>query len=441
MGDAPWFERISANDAQQLATDVGPVPMNVGAVLLLGARPHFDVGGAQKLLALRLAAVPRLRQRIVVPPFGCGRPVWVDDPGFDVAAHLGRIRCPSPGDDAALMDLAVTTVTRALDRSRPLWRAAVVTGLAGGQVGMVFAFHHVLADGIGGLAVLAGLVDESASGAVAGPGPSPRPAPSRGMLFADANTGRWRSLRRLPLAATQMGAALSEMGRRPASAPRTSLNTATGPRRSARVVRTDLQSVRDAARARSGTVNDVMLAAAAGALRTLLESRGERQSELVVSVPVTARTAAAAGELGNRAGVMPVRVPLGRPAGERLDHIARTTAAQKASHRGASAAVVAPIFRLMAAVGVFRWTINRQRVVNTFLTNVRGPDRPLSFHGAPISRMVPITIAAGNVTIAFAVFSYAGTLTVTVVVDPDAVPDADVLVSALDGEIRSLVGG
>ena len=124
---------------------------------------------------------------------------------------------------------------------------------------------------------------------------------------------------------------------------------------------------------------------------------------------------------------MPVRVPLTEPLEARLLEIARITALQRTSTRGSSSALVAPAFRLLAAVGLFRPLIDRQRLVNSFLTNIRGPADPLTFDGARITQMVPITITAGNVAVAFAILSYAGTLTITVIVDPDAVPDVDVL--------------
>jgi hypothetical protein len=135
---------------------------------------------------------------------------------------------------------------------------------------------------------------------------------------------------------------------------------------------------------------------------------------------------------------MPVRVPLIEPVEARLLEISRVTALQRTATRGSSAALVAPAFRLLAAVGLFRTLIDRQRLVNSFLTNIRGPVDPLTFHGARITQIVPITITAGNVTAACAVLSYAGTLTATLIVDPDAVPDLEVLTAALDDELRSL---
>jgi hypothetical protein len=136
---------------------------------------------------------------------------------------------------------------------------------------------------------------------------------------------------------------------------------------------------------------------------------------------------------------MAVRVPTDGPIGARIAATAATTAAHKSQHRGSSAALVAPAFRALAALGVFRWMIDHQRLVNTFLTSMHGPDEALSLGGLSIRRIIPLTIATGNVSVAFAALSYAGRLTVTVMVDPDLVPEHDALVNALQHELHDLV--
>lgn len=450
MAERPWFERIGPGDLTELATDVGPVPMNVGAALLLDAVPSDDIAGLVASLARRLDEIPRLRQMLVDVPFGLGRPIWVDDPHFEIAAHLEHVpyghsdeRRGDPDELSALLDVLTAVVVRPLDRSRPLWRAAVVTGLSGGQVGIVIAFHHVLADGIGGLAVLRGLVDDPSSSAPEADPRAlvrrPRPGPTRIQLFADSAAARAHSIAHLPRSAPRLWQAAAELGvARPALAPRCSLNVATGPRRRADLVQADLERVRRVARDHGATVNDVMLVVIAGALGALLRHRGERLAEIVVSVPITARVATTTTDLGNRTGVMPVRVPTSGSATARLARTAELTRAQKAGVRGASQSLVGPSFRLAAAVGLFRPMINRQRMVNTFLTNLSGPPRPLTLCGIPISRIVPLTVTAGNVSVAFAALSYAGALGVTVIRDPDLTPDSAVLIDAFGTELDGL---
>ena len=99
-------DRASPADLMQLATDVGPAPMHVGAVLVLGTRPGFSVQEAQRLLGERIQAVPRLRQRLRRAPPGCGRPFWADDPAFDLRHHVRQLSCPPPGDEQTLLEVA-----------------------------------------------------------------------------------------------------------------------------------------------------------------------------------------------------------------------------------------------------------------------------------------------------------------------------------------------
>ena len=164
----------------QLATDVGPAPLHVGAVLTLGTGPGFSVVEAQRLLSERVRAVPRLRQRLRRAPPGCGRPFWADDPAFDLRHHARQRQCPPPGDERALLEVAAAVTGEPLPRSRPLWSATLVTGLAGGGTGLVIVMNHVLADGIGGLAVLARLVDEAPGLPPANPQAAGFPVPAPG---------------------------------------------------------------------------------------------------------------------------------------------------------------------------------------------------------------------------------------------------------------------
>jgi hypothetical protein len=114
------------------------------------------------MLGERIRAVPRLRQRLYRAPLGCGRPYWADDPAFAINEHVRQVRCPSPGDERALLDLAADQLAEPLPRSRPPWSATFVTGLADGGTGLLVIMDHVLADGIAGLAVLGALVDQVA---------------------------------------------------------------------------------------------------------------------------------------------------------------------------------------------------------------------------------------------------------------------------------------
>lgn len=426
-------DRVSATDLVSLASDTGPTPMQVAAVLVFAA--GLDPAAVEAAIARRIVTVPRLRQRLVRVPPGLGRPVWVDDASFKVSRHLDRTSCPPPGDEPALLDLAAALATRRLPRSRPLWSATLVTGLADGRAALIMVFHHVLADGIGGLAILASLVDGVPGAPLS---PFPAQAPTHRELAADAWRSRLAALSRLPRLGSIVRPALTELAGRPALVERCSLNRPTGPRRRLAVVRADLAHVRAAAHRCSATVNDALLAAIVGALRTLLAARGERIETITVSMPVAARRATTAAHLGNSVGVRPVALPTAGATVSRLARIAPITKAQKSVVPGASAALTDPVIRALGALGLVNRVVNRQRLVHTFVTNLRGPEQPVTIGGATVEAVIPISATMGNVALAFAALSYAGTLSVTVVADPDHVPDLAVLAEALQAELDTL---
>ena len=430
------IERTSPTDLMQLASDLPGSPMQVAAILVLGAGQAVHLAAVRDAIDHRIQAVPRLRQCLIRAPFGGGRPVWADDPDFDIRDHVNAVDCPAPGDENAVLDVVAATLTRRLPRNRPLWSATLITSLSGGRAALVVTLHHVLADGIGGLAVLARLVD----GASTRPDTAfPRPLPSRRALLLDAAGTRLRAVNHLPAKARQLRSAIAELATGGVAGPsRSSLNRPIGAHRSLAVARTDLASVQRVVHAHGATVNDVVLTAVTGALRTVLRHRGENADRFVISVPVAARRSAGAGHLGNEVGVMTVPVTATGDPHQRLVVIARSTRVRRPATPSASAALLGPVFRTLAWLGVYRWFVNRQHLVSTMVTNLHGPDVRLSFLAAPITEIIPVTPITGNVTVAFAVLSYAGTLVITVTADPRRCPDLPVLLAGLQSELDLL---
>ncbi|TVR28601.1 MAG: DUF1298 domain-containing protein [Nitriliruptor sp.] len=153
---------------------------------------------------------------------------------------------------------------------------------------------------------------------------------------------------------------------------------------------------------------------------------------MVAAAPAGAPAGPAAG---NQAGIAPIALPTGGTLAERLPVIAALTRARKQGRRGASAAPLGVVLRILARLRLLRWFIDHQRMVHTFVTNLRGPAVQVSIAGVPVIGLVPISLATGNVTVAFAAMSYAGTVTITVVTDPTHHPDRDVLLGALEDEL------
>jgi hypothetical protein len=219
-----------------------------------------------------------------------------------------------------------------------------------------------------------------------------------------------------------------------------SLLHVTGTRRRFAVARTGLVALHAAGRRHGGTVNDVLLTAVGGALHTLLEGRGEHVEAFRIAAMVAGGKKGSADAPGNRAVPLVVDVPgTGTPA-DRLARMSGAVRAARASATGRSPTTVpSTLLRLLAVVGIYRLYMRHQRRLHTLVSNVHGPDRPLTLDGAPVSTIVPVAIAeAGNLSVNVIALSYVGTLTVTISADPDLVPDLPVLAAALQAELDAV---
>jgi WS/DGAT/MGAT family acyltransferase len=366
--------------------------------------------------------VPRLRERLVRPPRGGGLPYWAPDPTFEVVRHFSVVA----GGGRELTDVAAELVCARLPADRPLWRACLVTGCGadGRGVGLVLVIHHVVADGLGGLAVLAALA--------VGVG---RPAPVVPATAAPGPGSVWRRVGRGVAGLRELG-----LAGRPRLAARTSLNRPTGPRRCCATTGVPLVASSEAAHRAGGTVNDVVVAAIVGALLDLLRSRGEHPDALVVSVPISARRGTNALALGNQVGVRPLRVPAVEDDEARLSAVVALRHSSAPAPPASSAGPLGLAFRALVRIGVFGWFIDHQRMIHTFVSNVRGPSQPLAIAGHQVTGIVPVAVVPGNVGVSFAALSYDGLLGVTLVADPDVVPELEMLAGRLEHRLRALVG-
>lgn len=408
-----------------LASDRGSVPMNIGAVLEFDEQTVPALAAFRDLLGARVAGVARMRQKLWRVPPGCGRPVWVDDPSFRLDNHLSEQAWPAPGARRQLLDVASDLVCRRLDPDRPLWRARLVTDQDRRRGALVLVMHHVLADGLGGLAALAALAD---GGPVVIDPDYPRPPPGWRDLVIDAARQRIAAMAATPRTVRCALAGMRELGisrERPHLVEQTSLLAPTTERRRLETVEFPLADVVAVAHRFGGTVNDVVLAAVSGALLDAMWVRGEHPSRLVVSVPVSGRGSAAAGRLGNNTGVRPIAIPAIDDDQVRLASIIALTRSQTAAPRASSAGPLGAAFRLLSRLGLFRTFVEHQRLVHTFESNLRGPSTAMSFGGHRVRAVVPMVINPGNVGISFVVLSYAGVLGVTLVADPLIVPEHD----------------
>jgi WS/DGAT/MGAT family acyltransferase len=459
-------DRLTALDASFVWFERPGVPIHVGAVATFEAAPLLDGSGRLRLAELRehiagrLDALPRLRRRLASVPFDLDRPRWVDDPDFDIAHHVGEVRLPSPGDDAALRRVAGDLQGQMLPRDRPLWDLHFVTGLSGDRVGLVERIHHALVDGVSGVELATLLLDLDPDAPAPPPPPrwSPAPPPDPLSLFAaglrdrladpvraaGALAGLALHPARAAQAAGTVARGLGTMVDQGLLAPRTSLNAPLAGGRTLAWVRARLDDVRAAGRAVEASVNDVVLTAVAGGLRWLFLERGERLPPdlvLKVLVPVSLHGADEHGTLGNRVSAVyaPLPVGIGDPQA-RLAAVAASMRRLKAQPEADSMGLVldaangvpAGVARLIARA------VDHQRFVNLVVTNVPGPPVPLFACGARMLEAFPVVPLDANMTVGVAVLSYDGTLTISLTADDLMCPDVDVFAAGIERSLAQL---
>jgi WS/DGAT/MGAT family acyltransferase len=416
------IDRLSATDAAFVALDRGPVPPQFAAILTFSSGMAVDV---ELALAERVAQVRRLRQRLIAPPPGCGRPIWVDDPQFDPRQHM--VVRPAP---ESVPDLAAAIVLDRLPRDRPLWRAVVLSGPNDEAVALIMVVHHAVADGIGGLAVLADLVDGAAAQAPA----TAEPPPTTAALFGDAMRDRVVALGRAGSSVRAFLGSMANAGGVLVTTPasKSSLNRPTSARRRLLVVQAEIEPLRVLAHRYGTTMHSAMLVAVTDAVREFLRGRGEDVATLCVAVPIGG--ARAAGAVGNVVAPAIVRVPTEGDVGQRLNAVAEAVRAARAmAALPPPIAALGPAFRVAAALGGYRWYMNHQRRAHTLVSTVRGPQRPVAIGGAVVAGIAPVAVVdTGNVVVTFQTITYAGMLTVTINADPDGMPEMDALAEAVE---------
>ena len=432
----PRYVRLSAADLLNLAVESGDSPANEGAIVVLDGR-RLSGGGElfRGGLEARLSRLPQLRRRIHWPGFLAGPPLWIDDPSFRIERHVGQAEVPAPGDQAALLKLATGLMTPLLDRREPLWRLWIVTGMPDGRLAVIVKLHHVTADGLAALQLLASLVNDDASI----PEQATAPPPWRELVYDNLRT-RLCELRRVrPWRLVKAFRGTRKVLSESWNAPRTSLNAQVGPNRSLAVLRLDLAEVKQVAHSQGGKVNDVILSVAAAGLRQLLICRGEpvQGVRLHAGVAASLRSSRDRADGGNRTGAYVVKLPIGEPdPAARLRQIAAANVQAKRHQLNTAGHTM---LTLLARLGLVKHFVRHQHLTNVIESNIAGPPDSICLLDAPVLDLVPISNLTGNLAVGFLALSYDGRLNLTVQVDTDLCPDLAMLVKAMHREWGALV--
>lgn len=457
------MKRLSGTDSLFLAMETPSWHQHVGGLTVLEPGPRGL--GFEDILASvteRIGFAPKFTWKLATTPLGLDRPVWVDDPDFDVRRHVNRIGVPSPGGAKEVGEVCGTLLSRQLDRSRPLWEIWVLDGLAGGRVGILMKYHHCLLDGVAGASLATALLDldPDADGPLV-PFPSPDESRAGDISTLDILGGiasRWTTG---PFNYGRYGLGLATKGlmmaghmlrddetRAIVRGPRTSINAAVGPRRQLAFASVAMDDVRRLKDAHGVKVNDVVLALCGTALRGYLDGRGELpEAPLTSGVPVSTR-AEGDDSLDNQVTTMFVSLATDQadPV-ERLEAIHRssTSAKEMAAAMGARqiqslGEVAAPVILSNAIRAAYATSMMSRGpfCVNTLVSNVPGPPVDLYMSGAKVTGIYPSSVILEGMGTNFTVLSNVDRLDFGLHVDPDLVPDPWLIADAIPVALAEL---
>ncbi len=457
MGD-----RMSALDAAFYHLERAGQLLHVGGVYTTDGPLDHERTLAD--LSAKLHLIPRYTQRVVPVPMNLGHPTWEPARGFDLRLHVVRHALRPPGDDEQLRNLASRLFAEPLDRARPLWELHQIDGYRGDRGAILAKVHHCMIDGVSGVQLLGVMFDVTPTP----PPPPPAPETVAAPPLPTPSAQAWRALADGAATTVEGVRALGGLLRRPAEAwdelrdttnavgellrlllaplPHTPFNGFVGSQRRIEWATFSLNEVKAVKNRLGGTVNDVILGTISGALRRYLEDRGVNPDriELRAMCPVNLRTAAEHLKLGNRVSAMMAPLPVG--IFDPLERLRQVRAAMEQLKRSGESARMSRVMDLLSYVPAplqhqLGWV--QSMPVNTICTNVPGPPVSLYFQGRRLDTMIPIVPLAQGVGLAFAILSYADSITIGANLDPGLIADGERIAAHLGAsfaELRALAG-
>jgi WS/DGAT/MGAT family acyltransferase len=481
------MRQLTSLDAQFLAVESARTYGHVGGLAVYdpATAPGGDLSVRDicRLVGERLHLLPPFRWRLVGVPLGLDHPYWVEDPDFDLDFHIRDSAVPPPGDDRRLAETVARIFARPLDRTRPLWEIYLIHGLEGGRVALLTKVHHSVVDGVSGNEILAVLLDPSPEGREI---PPPDSAPTGGRVPGELEMlGRGlmglplqplRALRSAPSALPNLteipGAnaipGVPRISRGVASVrralgveaddpaileattarpPKTSFNGRISGHRRFSFGQLSLDTVKAIKNEAGVTVNDVVVALCAGALRDWLKERDELPKDpLVAMVPVSVRTEEQMGTFGNRVSMMivPIATDEADPK-RRLKRTHELLQGAKGRHKAVPASLltdatsfIPPAVASLAARTTMEVMGRTRPPVNLVISNVPGPRTPLYLAGAKLDAHYPVSVVVDGVGLNITVMSYLDHLDFGIVADRDQVADTWALIDGLAHALHEL---
>jgi len=444
--------RLSTLDSSFLEVESPSAHMHVGWAALFrppseASRPTFEE--VRDHIAGRLARAPRYRQRLAPVPLDISDPVWVDDEKFDIDRHVHRTPAGEIGEATD------TVMSTALDRERPLWEMWVADRLRDGRVGVVGKAHHAMIDGLAAVEMASLVLDGTPE-----PPPveddqwRPGPAPGPARLLADGmvdRIGRATRLGAWPLlqardpsalaASAVRGARALGDALRPAS-PDPELNPPISSRRHLARAHRPLADLKRVKQTFGGTINDVLLAAAAGGVRAFLEQHGRTAPPLKAMVPVSMRAQRAHAELGNEISFVFVDLPCDEPDPlRRLQGIKAGIGGRKRDGRPEGADLVLRAFSYAPRLiqKVLAHLVAAPSTFNLVVSNIPGPREPMYLLGCELEEAYPVVPIADRHALSIGMTTIKDEACFGVYADSEALPDADLLARCIEVSVDQLL--
>ena len=461
----PRYEWLSWQDASFVLFEHRATHMHLAALAIFELGPlrsptgRFDAARLARYGESGLEKLPHYRQKLAFAPLS-GRPVWVDDPHFDLDYHLRHTALPAPGSEEDLKRLVGLVLSQPLDRDRPLWEMWLVEGLERERFALLIKVHHCMMDGVAGANLMTVLFRTEPDASIPGveawfPREAPSPLrlaldealdrASTPLAFARAAAGAlrtpWRTLRRARSRAAAVAEALRDGFHRPSP---TELERPIGPHRRVEWRTFELAEFKALRKQLGGTVNDVVLAIVAGAARRFLERRGERLDDIDyrVVVPVNVRSPSGDPGVANRVSAFFLSLPVAEPDPlGRFERVRSETARLKSSRTAEGVDFLAQLVDRAGSAwltGIGVRLVERVQPYNQIVSNVPGPQYPLYVLGARLLELFPMSPLFERQGLGTTVFSYDGKMCWGMVGDRDVVPDLGALARDVEAALAEL---
>jgi WS/DGAT/MGAT family acyltransferase len=447
------MQPLSGLDSSFLYLEDAHQPMHVGSVLVFEGTMNFE--SFRETMASRVHLVPRLKQRLAMVPFGIGKPYWVEDPAFNLDMHLQHVALPSPGSWKELRGLAARIFSVPLDRTRPLWEMTLVEGLDNipqvppGSVALISKVHHAAIDGVSGTEMMGVLLDMTKEPRTFSPPPPRTVAPVPNELEVLSHTarkimGKPSEIKRVAgeiKDALRAAAKVRDKGIEtppvPMTAPHTSINHTVTGQRIWNTALLELDRVKAIRKVAGCTLNDVVLAICAGALRRYLDDKGELPDKpLLGMIPVSTRGKDEHGDMGNKVSgmLLDLATDVADPV-ERLNVIKEHTQGGKAFEKSGATRAFVDLWdfipfglatRVLRLYSRFRISEMHAPIFNVVITNVPGPQIDMYMAGHKLLALMGMAPLIDGMGLLITVLSYNGVLSISPTSSPAVMPDLDV---------------